>query len=79
METKEWKSPMRKLVPFFERSRNRWKEKYRVLKHKCKLLANQIRAVEASRQCWREKAEQAEEELRRLQQELEQHKKSFAL
>lgn len=80
METKEqWKSPVRKLVRFFQRSRDRWKEKYHALKHKCKLMANQMRAVERSRQSWRQKAQQAQQELRRLQQELEQYKKSVAL
>jgi chromosome segregation ATPase len=79
METKEqWKSPLRKLVRFFERSRDRWKEKYLALKHKCKLMANQLRAVERSRESWRQKAQQAQQELRRMQQELEQNKKAVA-
>jgi uncharacterized protein YukE len=83
METREqsvleWKSPLRKLVRVFQRSRNRWKDKYRGLKDECKLLGNQVRAVEKSRQKWRQDAQQAQQQLRRLQQELEEYKKSVA-
>lgn len=80
MEQATWelKSPLRKLVQVFQRSRNRWKAKYRDLKDECKLLGNQVRAVEKSREKWRQDAQQARQQLRELQQELEEHKKSAA-
>jgi len=74
----EWKSPLRKLTRFFVGSRDRWKAKYRALKDKCKLLGNQVRAVEKSREKWRQDAQQAHEQLRQLQHELEAYKKSVA-
>jgi hypothetical protein len=74
----DWKSPLRKLVRFFQRSRNRWKSKYAAKKHECKLLGNQVRAVEKSRAKWRRDAEQAQQQVRELQYELEQYKKSSA-
>lgn len=73
-----WKSPVRKLVRFFQRSRDGWKAKYRALKGKCKLLGNQVWAVEKSREKWRQLARQAQQQVRQLQQELEAYKKSVA-
>lgn len=73
-----WKSPLRKLVKFFERSRNGWKEKYAAKKQECKLMGNQVRAVEKSRAKWRQAAEEAQQQVVQLQKELEQHKRSPA-
>ena len=73
-----WKSPLRKLVEFFKNSRDRWREKYFAKKEQYKLMGNQARAVEKSRAKWREAAEEAQEQVRQLQQELERHKKSPA-
>lgn len=70
-----WKSPLRKLVRFFQRSRNRWKAKYAAKKQECKRWGNQVRAVEKSRAKWRQDAEQLRQQVRELQQELEQYKK----
>ena len=64
-------SPVGKLLRFFEKSRNRWKAKYRELKRTCKLLQNQTRAVEKSRQSWRERALAAEQRLAELQREID--------
>ena len=81
METTEpsvqfWKSSWRKLARFFKRSRDQWKAKYMDMKKEHKLMGNQVRAVEKSRQNWRQVARQAQQQLRRLQGELEEHKKS---
>ncbi len=64
-----WKSPLPKLVRFFRRSRNGWKAKYRAMKQQHKLMGNQVRAVEKSRARWKEVAEQAQQQVRQLQQE----------
>ncbi len=48
-----WKSPMRKLVAFFQRSRDGWKAKQQSLKVLLKKEQNQVRAVEQSRANWR--------------------------
>lgn len=80
MERSGWelKSPLRKLVRFFQRSRDGWKAKYRALQNEYRLRGNQVRAVEKSREKWRQEARQAEEQLRQLQQELEEYKNSVA-
>ena len=54
------KSPVRKLLRFFHRSRDQWKAKHSNLKKECALLANQVRAVEKSRAAWKAKAKEAQ-------------------
>jgi hypothetical protein len=61
-------SPKHKVLEFLERSRDLWKGKHHELKMQVKLAANQVRAVEKSRQLWRERAEAAEAELQRVKQ-----------
>ena len=56
----ELKSPVKKLVEFFRGSRDKWKAKYVEKRDKAILLANQVRAVEKSREQWRMKAEEAQ-------------------
>jgi hypothetical protein len=58
-------SPQHKVLQFLERSRDLWKRKHHELKMQIKLAANQVHAVEKSRQMWRERAQAAEAELRR--------------
>jgi chromosome segregation ATPase len=67
-ETTERKSPLRKLVRFFERSRDRWKAKYQNLKRERKRMQNQVRAVEKSREQWAARAKAAEQRVAELQE-----------
>jgi hypothetical protein len=71
MECVMFKSPLPKLVTFFESSRDRWKAKCQKVKRQNKLLANQARAVEKSREDWRRKATEAGERIHALERELE--------
>jgi hypothetical protein len=73
-----FKSPVAKLVKFFERSRDGWKAKCQTAKSRSKHWATQARAVERSRDAWRVKAESAVRELRQLKQELEALKSTAA-
>ena len=70
----QFASPARKLVRFFEKSRNRWKAKHHELKMTCKLLQNQTRAVEKSRESWRKRTLQADQRVVELEREIEQLK-----
>lgn len=70
----QFASPARKLVRFFEKSRNGWKAKHRELKRTCKLLQNQTRAVEKSRESWRKRAAEVEQRVAELEREIEQLK-----
>ena len=60
-------SPAHKVLQFLERSRDLWKRKHHELKMQVKLAANQVRAVEMSRQMWRDRAQAAEAELRQAE------------
>ena len=70
-----FKSPLRKLVVFFENSRDRWKTKHQEIKRRLKKEQNQVRAVEKSRASWRAKAEAATERVQELERELAELKK----
>ena len=76
MQTQEMEyiSPLRKLVRFFESSRDKWKAKHHEVKKQLKLAQNQIRAVEKSRAKWRQDVEATRAEVARLQTELEEVK-----
>lgn len=67
----QFTSPVSKLVRFFESSRDGWKQKHRELKRACKLLMNQTRAVEKSRESWRERVATAEQRVAELEREIE--------
>ncbi len=77
MENAVYKSPMRKLVRFFERSRDGWKAKHHALKRDCKRLANQVAAVEKSREHWRSQARSLRSRVRKLEAELNEQKTTF--
>lgn len=75
VETKAWRTPLPKLLRLFHDSRAKWKQKYAESSKKNKLLNNQVRAVEKSREQWRQLAEQAQQEARWLREELESLKR----
>jgi methylphosphotriester-DNA--protein-cysteine methyltransferase len=74
MATAQFKSPKRKLVDFFQRSRDGWKRKYQESKRANKKLSNQARATERSRAHWREIAKEAQRRSQELERELEELK-----
>jgi hypothetical protein len=74
METQEFKSPARKLIRFFQRSRDKWKQKHHEVKRTCKKLGNQVAAVEKSRRAWRTRAKQLDARVRELEAALEREK-----
>jgi len=73
---RRYKSPIRKLAPFFEKSRDRWKAKYQKLKRRLKKEENQVRAVERSRAAWRDKAQDAARRVEKLERELAEVQKT---
>jgi hypothetical protein len=72
---KVFRSPLTKLVKFFQRSRDEWKQKHHQVKHQLKLEQNQVRAVEKSREVWRVRAEAAERRVRELEAALSETKR----
>jgi septal ring factor EnvC (AmiA/AmiB activator) len=63
---KTYKSPRRKLVRFFEKSRDQWKAKCLEAKATVKGLQHRIRYLEQSKAEWKTKAKELEQELARM-------------
>lgn len=78
MEARTYKSPARKLIRFFESSRDKWKQKYLALQQARKLMSNQVRAVEKSREHWRQIAQAERQRAEQLERELENLKSDVA-
>ena len=71
---KSYKSPKHKLLAFFQRSRDAWKEKCRTAKATVKRLKNWAAKLERSREQWMVRARQYEQELKDLRRELDAQK-----
>jgi hypothetical protein len=57
-----YRSPIRKLVRFFHRSRDQWKEKCQKAKRENNSLKVRLAAMKESRDRWKAKAKELEEE-----------------
>jgi predicted nuclease with TOPRIM domain len=66
----EYKSPKHKLVRFFARSRDAWKDKYQERVYETKILRNRMSYLENSKESWKRRAEEAEKENTQLRAEL---------
>lgn len=75
-ELDQYVSPRKKLLRFFMGSRDGWKAKCLEAKERSKRLANQVRAVEKSREQWRTLAEQREQRIAELEQEAAEQKRT---
>ena len=65
-ETPEYRSPLRVLVRFFEKSRDLWKAKYQVLQERIRAFRTEVRDLRRSRDRWRAKAEALERQIQNL-------------
>ena len=80
---KKFKSPKTKLIRFFEKSRDKWKEKAKESKYKIKLLSKKIKYLEQTKMTQKERIKQLESELdkmlhkeKQMQKDIEQIKKT---
>jgi hypothetical protein len=69
-EENAYRSPLSKLVQFFHKSRDGWKQKCQAAKARAKRLYNHIVKLKASRNRWKEIARQSRREAEQLRQEL---------
>ncbi len=74
LDINELRSPLKKLVRFFHGSRDKWKAKCRTAKGDLKRAKNQVRAVEKSRQAWRDRYTEEAKRCEQLERELEELK-----
>lgn len=75
-EAPGYRSPKRVLARAFEKSRDRWKEKYKSLQKRFKALLTDVRDMRRSRDRWRAKAEALEQEANALRAQLKQRVES---
>jgi hypothetical protein len=68
---KTYKSPRRKLVRFFQKSRDQWKAKCLQAKATVKGLKHRIRYLEQSKAHWKTKAKELEQELAQIRAQQE--------
>jgi len=61
--TTEFRSPVKKLVRFFKRSRDQWKRKCLEAKLRVKRLQTKVSDLEASREEWKRRTKQAQAEV----------------
>jgi archaellum component FlaC len=67
MQYKDYKSPIKKLIRFFEISRDGWKDKYLTLKKDLKRFKNRIYDLEKRKENWKQEALNSREEIKSLQ------------
>ena len=66
----ELKSPLKKLVVFFRKSRDGWKAKHLATQYENIILANKVRSVDKSRLKWKDRAQLAEKAAEKAREEL---------
>ncbi len=76
-EEKQYKSPQRKLVKFFEKSRNQWKEKCIDAKKKIKRLSNRIRFLGESKGYLKNQVKKLKREIIRTESERQKIEKDI--
>ena len=64
-----YRSPVRKLVAFFQSSRDKWKEKCQEAKYELKLLKRRYASLLRSRDDWKQRCRDAEARCDQLVQE----------
>lgn len=64
---KVYKSSVRKLARFFEKSRDQWKVKCREAKATIKYLKNRVRFLEESRDRWKIRAQELEARVEQME------------
>ncbi len=64
---KVYKSPVRKLARFFEKSRDQWKGKCREAKATIKRLKNRVRFLEESRERWKRRVQELEAQVKQVE------------
>ena len=74
MQEKIYKSPLKKLVKFFEKSRDNWKNKYFEKKKELKRATNRIYDLESRKDEWKERALKAESKLEEMNKNLSEKK-----
>ena len=77
MQENTYKSPLKKLVKFFETSRDNWKNKYFEKKKELKRAKNQINDLKKRKEKWKDRAIEAENKLKETEIDSSEVKKKI--
>lgn len=77
LNDKTYKSPVRKLARFFEKSRNLWKAKYRQSKTTIKRLQNRVRFLDKRKEHWKSCVKELEAKLAQMEAQTQILKKEL--
>ena len=77
MQEKNYKSPLKKLVKFFEKSRDNWKNKYLKKKKELKRATNRIYDLELRKEEWKKRALKAESKIKEISIDSSEKKSSY--
>jgi septal ring factor EnvC (AmiA/AmiB activator) len=72
-EPSSYSSPLRVLARAFEKSRDRWKQKYKGLQERIKAFRTEVRDLRRSRDRWQAKADTWKQQLDQLRAEIRRH------
>jgi septal ring factor EnvC (AmiA/AmiB activator) len=75
MPDSKYLSPIRKLIPFFVDSRNKWKEKCKFTKKELKRLKNNLKYVKTTNNKLKEQIKQLENKIVLLEEEFKKKQK----
>jgi hypothetical protein len=78
-EEKQYKSPQRKLVKFFEKSRDQWKDKCLDAKTKIRRFSNRIRFLEGSKKKLKNQVKELKAEISRMKSDIQEKEDEFEL
>jgi hypothetical protein len=70
MQKKTYKSSLKKLVRFFEQSRDNWKNKYFEKNKELKRATNRIYDLEMRKDKWKKRALEAENKIKEMDEDL---------
>jgi len=71
MANTEFRSPLRKLVAFFQSSRDKWKEKCQQVKYELKLIKRRFDNLQKNRNLWQQRYQESETGREQLQAQRE--------
>lgn len=74
-KNKVYKSQTKKLVRFFEKSRDNWKKKYKKTQKTVRYLTYKMRSLEKSRDNWKKKAQEEKEKLKIAEERIKAYEK----
>jgi len=77
MQEKNYKSPLKKLVKFFEKSRDNWKNKYLEKKKELKRATNRIYDLKLRKEEWKKRALEAESKITEISIDSSEKKSSY--